>query len=147
MPGKLVYFDDKGGRGESIRSLLAHARFDYTDERIAGPEFQQRKKNGDFALGSIPVWEEDDFQVCQSNAILRMLGIRLGYYATDSMIAYQIDSLLDFVEDMVPKFSGYLKPAVFGGAELEVEAGMQWCNDYWKTLWGILEGRLSKHGR
>ncbi len=31
----------------------------------------------------MPVWEEDGYKMVQSNSILRMLGIRYGYYTTD----------------------------------------------------------------
>ena len=48
----------------------------------------------------------------QSNAILRMLAIRTGYYTTDPMVAYKIDSMCDFIEDVVDIFFKYPLPAV-----------------------------------
>ena len=51
----------------------------------------------------MPVWEEDGFKMCQSSAILRMLGIRNGYYSQDPMTCWAIDSLVDFAEDMQAK--------------------------------------------
>ena len=125
MPGKLYYFD-VGGRGESIRSLLSHASVRYTDERISGADFGKMKAAGDerLPLGSMPVWEEDGFRICQSNAILRTLGIRFGYYSEDPEVAYAIDSLLDFAEDIWHPIGSYIRPAVFGGTELDVEEGV-----------------------
>ncbi len=45
----------------------------------------------------------------QSNAILRMLGMRLGYYVVEgeepedeAMQAHAIDSIVDFCEDIFP---------------------------------------------
>ena len=46
------------------------------------------KESGALPLGSMPVWEEDGFIMCQSNSILRVLGIRLGYYADDPMTCW-----------------------------------------------------------
>ena len=82
MPGKLIYFE-AGGRAEGIRALLAHANFDYVDERLSFPDFGAKKAAGVFPLGSVPVWEEDGVMHPQCSAILRMLGIRLGYYSED----------------------------------------------------------------
>ena len=36
----------------------------------------------------MPVWQEDGFMMCQSSAIMRMLGIRLGYYTEDPIQAW-----------------------------------------------------------
>ena len=63
----------------------------------------------------MPVWEEDGICMPQSNAILRMLGIRLGYYTEDPMTAWAIDSILDFIEDHMGKLVAYIQPAVMGG--------------------------------
>ena len=87
MPGKLIYFD-LGGRAEGIRALLAHAGFEYEDDRVGFEAFAAQKAAGAYPLGSLPVWEEDGSKTCQSSAILRMLGIRLGYYSNDPQVAW-----------------------------------------------------------
>jgi len=99
MPGKLLYFD-VGGRSEGIRAMLAHAGHQYDDDRKSFEEFGELKASGALPLGSMPVWEEDGVQICQSGAILRMLGIRLGYYSEDSQTCWAIDSIVDFCEDL-----------------------------------------------
>lgn len=48
---KVVYFGAFYGRGESIRMLLTHARVDFEDIRITGPEFAQMKQNGSLPSG------------------------------------------------------------------------------------------------
>ena len=48
----------------------------------------------------MPVWEEDGFKLAQSSAIMRMLGIRHGYYSDDPLTCWAIDSLVDFMEDL-----------------------------------------------
>ena len=41
-----------------------------------------------------------------------MFGIRLGYYTEDPDTAYEIDSIMDFVEDLTDVFFEYPLPAV-----------------------------------
>ena len=97
--GKLIYFD-MNGRADAIRTMLAHANFKYDDQRITSEEFALLRQRNGLPLGSMPVWEEDGYMVCQSSAILRMLGIRCGYYSEDPMICWAIDSLIDFHEGL-----------------------------------------------
>ena len=87
MPGKLTYFD-LDGRAGGIRALLGHANFEYEDDRQSFESFATLKASGVLPLGSMPVWEEDGEQYCQSSGILRMLGIRLGYYTSDPQTAW-----------------------------------------------------------
>jgi glutathione S-transferase len=56
--------------------------------RLAPEEYMAKKAAGFFPLGGMPVWEEDGMVMPQSNAILRMLAIRLGYYSEDPMTCY-----------------------------------------------------------
>ena len=37
-----------------------------------------------------------------------MLGIRYGYYTTDPMIAWQIDSLVDYSQEIYSKFAEFV---------------------------------------
>ena len=68
------------------------------------------KAAGFFPLGGLPDWEEDGTVMPQSNAILRMLAIRLGYYSEDPMTCWQIDSMMDFCEDLFGKFATFYAP-------------------------------------
>ena len=115
MPGKLYYFQ-LNGRSGAIRCMLDHANFQYEDERFAFPEFGPMKEANptQFPLGSAPIWEEDGFTMCQSSAILRALGIRLGYYSEDPMTCWQIDSILDFLEGNHMKWASPLLAILFG---------------------------------
>ena len=63
----------------------------------------------------LPIWEEDGFTMTQSNAILRMVGIRNNFYHTDPQVCYSIDSLLDFHEDIIEKHGKYIFPKVVMG--------------------------------
>ena len=107
MPGCLVYFD-VNGRADPIRNMLSHANFQYEDKRLSFEEFGGMKAAGEFPLGSVPIWVEDGFKLTQSNAILRTLAIRLGYYCEDPLIAWNIDSLMDFMNDVMGKKVPYM---------------------------------------
>lgn len=54
----LHYFNLKGGRGESLRYLLAYDGVDYTDHRISFPEWPEYKKTT--PLGFLPILELSD---------------------------------------------------------------------------------------
>jgi len=96
MPGKLTYFG-LGARAEPIRAMCYFANHEYEDNRISFDDFPALKES--LPLGSLPIWEEDDVTYAQSSAILRMLGIRFGFYSSDANTAWEIDSLIDFMED------------------------------------------------
>ena len=145
MPGKLTYFG-LGGRAEGIRSMLAHANFDYEDCRLTLEQFGAMKAQGAFPLGSAPIWEEDGMVVAQSCTILRGLGIRLGYYAEDSETCWCIDSIVDFIEDRVNGISKYSAP-MLGGKPCDASILDHWLNRLWKSMLVVLEARLVGHGK
>lgn len=99
MPGKLIYFD-LGGRAEGIRMLLSHAGHEYEDCNVTYETFSNMRADNELPLGSLPVWEEEGYSMVQSSSILRMLGIRLDYYATDDIQCWAIDSIVDFIEGL-----------------------------------------------
>ena len=88
-----------GGRAEAIRMMLNHANVSFEDKRISMEEWPALKATGASPMGGLPFWTEDGGAMAQCNAILRMHGIRHGYYSTDPMICYNIDSLCDWIED------------------------------------------------
>ena len=120
------------GRADAIRTMLAHANFKYDDQRITSEEFALLRQRNGLPLGSMPVWEEDGYMVCQSSAILRMLGIRCGYYSEDPMICWAIDSLIDFHEGLQADFARYISPAL-KGEDLNEDAS-EWFHSYWSNV-------------
>ena len=76
---KLVYFT-VNGLGEAIRALCHHAKFEFEDCRISQAELKPMQESGYSPMGGCPLWEENGFVQCQTNSIMRTLGIRLGYY-------------------------------------------------------------------
>ena len=145
MPGKLYYFD-LGGRAEGIRAMLGHGNFQYEDVRLTPEQFGEKKQSGFFPLGSAPVWEEDGEVYCQSSAIYRFLGIRMGYYSSDPMTIWQIDSIVDFVEGHQGTMNNFFLP-VLGGASLTESDGHTWLSDYWDKILPVIEARLAEHGQ
>ena len=97
-------------------------------------------------MGSMPVWEEDGVKVCQSSAILRMLGIRLGYYSEDAMTIWAIDSLVDFAEDNQGKFGTWVLPTT-QGAQIDMSKEAEWLAGGYGKVIPIYEKRLAAHGK
>ena len=148
MPGKLSYFD-LNGRVDACRMALSHANFQYEDNRLSFEQFGAMKAGGELPLGSAPIWEEDGFTMCQSNAILRMIGIRCGYYHTDPMICWAIDSMLDFHEGHTNGWQSFWAP-ILGGADPATLADAditEWCEKFWDKVIPVTEARLAKHGK
>ena len=139
---KLTYFP-VGGRGEAIRALCAHANFDYEDNRVSRDEFQPLKESGYSPMGGVPIWDEDGFVMCQGNSIMRMLGIRLGYYTSDPQQAYEIDSLMDYAEDIQTKFGQFLFPVYFGKPPGDEQVFLE---NFWDKHITVVGGRLKGHG-
>ena len=84
--------------------------------------------------------------MCQSSAILRMLGIRLGYYTDDPMTAWAIDSLVDFVEDNRGGHDAFFAP-ILGGGQPEESQGDTFVASYFAKVLPIIERRLAAHGK
>jgi glutathione S-transferase len=145
MPGKLYYFEVEG-RAAGIRLMLSHANFQYEDCRQTMPNFMQLKQSGFLPLGSMPVWEEDGFKMCQSSAIMRMLGIRCGYYSEDPMTAWCIDSIVDFCEDKQGAHTALYAP-MLGNNPIDEGMADKWFADFWDKVIPVLETRLSGHGK
>ena len=145
-PGKLFYFE-VDGRAGGIRALLAHAGVRYMDCRQDPKKFGALKQQGFLPLGTMPVWVEDGFKMVQSSAILRMLGVRHGYYSDDPMTAWKIDSLVDFMEDKQGPHAALYLP-LFGGATAIDPAHVDpWFANFWDKVIPVLEARLSEHGK
>lgn len=142
MPGKLTYFG-LGLRAEPIRAICFLASHEYTDERLSQEEFAERKSS--LPLGALPVWEEDGAVICQSSAILRMLGIRFGFYSTEPRTMWEIDSVVDFLEENYSSALALATAPIFG-REASEEDHSKW-NAYFDKIVPFLNNRLVKHGQ
>ena len=73
------FYFDAYSRGEGIRILLAHAKVDFDDKRVAGQDWPALKTSGVLPGGQMPTWLENGVYYNQSKAILRKLAKKYGY--------------------------------------------------------------------
>ena len=100
---KVHYFPGYG-RAEAIRMLLAHANVPFENVNYTFAELPAAKESGNLEFGQLPVVEIDGKFHSQSGAILRLVGSKYGYYPQDALTAYRIDSILDFINDLLNSF-------------------------------------------
>ena len=163
---RLTYFGDIGGRGEPIRFVLKLANVDFEDDLFGAKseEYASRKAKGDFNSnptklkgtgGGLPVYVEDGTLYYESNAILRMLGMKHGFYSTDPATAWEIDVCMEKVEQ-VWKHAGFTPMTLYlvarttakvdSLADSDGEATANLVAMYTELAeWG--EAQLKKHGK
>mmetsp|Transcript_7412 Transcript_7412/g.12523 ORF Transcript_7412/g.12523 Transcript_7412/m.12523 type:complete len:210 (-) Transcript_7412:72-701(-) len=155
MPDYKFYYFPLYARGEPIRMLLAHAKADHENVSITMEEWPKYKP--DMPNTQLPALEmADGSRIGQSNSILRLLGMKHGYYPTEPMKAYESDMLcdvyadvigvmykplfaegqgkLDIMEDIftkvLPKFLTFLEPILAKGTKFLVGDSLS-CADFW----------------
>jgi len=92
------------GRAEPIRLAMMLGNLRYVDQRIPGPEWEEKHK-ASMPYGQVPVLVVDGRNVCQTKAILRYVGKIAKYdgaslYPKDALVAAQVDELLDAFDDL-----------------------------------------------
>ena len=98
----VLYYDDYYGDGEMIRMMFAHADYKYTDIRLNSNDRALFLENQ--PLNKLPCVMhklEKEYYWC-GNAILRMYGIKLGYYVSlsdNTNHMWQIDSAVEYISD------------------------------------------------
>lgn len=76
---KLYYFD-LYVRAEPIRMLLKHAKLPFEDIRLSHDDFRKIRAEGKLEFKSVPMLEMEGKSFVQSQAILKLLGRKYGYY-------------------------------------------------------------------
>ncbi len=84
MSIKLIYFD-AGGRAETLRLALFYGGVQFEDVRLTGAEFAQKKAEGYFKFGQVPVIEVDGKQFAESLPLLTWAGKQSGLYPQDAI--------------------------------------------------------------
>jgi glutathione S-transferase len=97
MVYKLIYFPVRG-RSMHIRYLLLDNGIDFEVELVTGETWPALKPKTLF--GQIPMLKDGDFELVQSNAILRYLARKHGLYGKNNEEAAMIDMINDQQEDM-----------------------------------------------
>jgi glutathione S-transferase len=140
MSIKVHYFDVRG-KAEVLRMILTHAKVPFEDIRHTREEFATMK--GELEFGQLPSVEIDGKHYSQTNAIVRMLGIKYGFYSTDADECWKIDSTLDAMNDLTPKFY----PVIMGeNEEAKKKAGEELFSGFLPMWMGVIEARLAKNG-
>lgn len=89
-------------RGDPIRALLSHAEIPFEDKRAEILDWPNVKPL--MPGGQLPCLElSDGLKMGQTNAILRYLGKKYGYYPSDPLKAYKMDYIIDVYEDVIKK--------------------------------------------
>jgi len=106
MADIVVHYFDIYGRAEAIRILLAHSGTPFLDHRLTSEDWAQLKASGVCEFGQVPMVEVDGLKLVQSYAIMRYLGVKLGYVPSDPVQHYQMDSIIglrdDFANGLIP---------------------------------------------
>ncbi|XP_030041914.1 glutathione S-transferase P 1 [Microcaecilia unicolor] len=108
MSGYIITYFPLRGRAEAIRLLLADQGAEWKEEVVS----EKKWKGGEVDLkkttvfGQLPQFQDGDFVLYQSNAILRYLGQKYGLYGSNGKEAALIDMVNDGVEDLRHKYEG-----------------------------------------
>jgi len=100
---QLVYFRIRG-RAEVPRLILEEAGMAYTSVGIGDDDMKVLKVSGQLAFGQVPLLKHGDFNLVQSNAIIRYLGRQFNRYGSNARQRAQIDVILDGAEDLRSKY-------------------------------------------
>jgi len=98
----LTYFPSRG-LAELVRLALAAAGVPY-EQRFVGDAdpalFPALKASGSLTFGAVPLWEDGDFRLVQSDAILRHVARTHGLYGSSAGDAARCDELHEGVRDV-----------------------------------------------
>lgn len=96
---QIVYFFLRG-RAEAIRTLLVEQGVDYEETDVMPMEKWLNYWKPKMAFGQCPLLIDGDFELVQSNAILRYLGRKYDLYGSNIQEAARADMINDGVEDL-----------------------------------------------
>ena len=95
-----LHYFDLYARGELIRQILYYHGADFIDHRVAWDEWPQLRDPNIAEFDQLPVLEIDGLKLIESKSIARYLCQKFGYYPSDIVDIYWVESLCDLKEDM-----------------------------------------------
>ncbi|PLW29238.1 hypothetical protein PCANC_15762 [Puccinia coronata f. sp. avenae] len=96
------------GRAETIRLALHCSGIPFTDERLTGEQFAERKES--LPLGQVPVLTVDDQVIPQEVAILQYIGRQSGLYPLDREEALKVDIMINVSDDIYAAMMAFYMP-------------------------------------
>ncbi|XP_039614181.1 glutathione S-transferase P-like isoform X2 [Polypterus senegalus] len=102
-PYTITYFQVKGRCG-AIRLLLADQGQDWKEDIVAFDVWMKGDLKGTCTFGQLPKFQDGNFTLFQSNAILRYLARKHGLYGKNDEEHALIDMMNDAVEDLRLKY-------------------------------------------
>jgi glutathione S-transferase len=100
MAGITLHYFDFYSRGEVIRLILTYHGLDFVDHRVDLHEWPALCSGGISEFNQLPVLEIDGLRLVESRSISRYLCQKLGYYPSDRMDIYWVESICDLREDI-----------------------------------------------
>ncbi|KAM5140464.1 uncharacterized protein ACMZJ9_014317 [Mantella aurantiaca] len=110
VPGYTLTYFPVRGRAEAIRLLLADQGASWTDDEVQIGDWMSGKSEVKKAavFGQLPRFQDGDFVLYQTNAILRYLGRKFGIAGSNEQERAIIDMVNDGVEDLRLKYSRFM---------------------------------------
>ena len=104
MPEFALYYFPGYGRVEALKTLLAHAGVDYEFIPIPQQDWPANKAK----FGSLPAVEfaSDGRIFNQAQSLMRLFGMKYGYYPLDIQEQYEVDMLSDFFNEIFNDLAG-----------------------------------------
>jgi prostaglandin-H2 D-isomerase / glutathione transferase len=136
MTVSLTYFDFDGSRGLECRLALSAAGVAYEDIRVDRPTWMQLKPK--MPYGALPVLQDGDRKLAQSNAILVYVGRQHGMHPTDAWQAAEHEAVMLSVEDLRTKMPG--RPDM--SEDDKRTARVEFANGWLKTWGDTLSARI-----
>ncbi|XP_041120530.1 glutathione S-transferase P [Polyodon spathula] len=105
MPAYVITYFDVRGRCEMMRMLLADQGQEWKENVIPFDIWMKGDLKATCVFGQLPKFEDGNFALYQSNAILRYLARAHGLYGKDDKQAALIDMMNDSCEDLRLKYA------------------------------------------
>lgn len=94
-----LHYFNLHARGEAIRMIFHYHGVQFNERSITFEEWPAMKTTGFSEFAQLPVLEIDGERLVQSQAIVRYICQKYGYYPSDPKKIYQVESLCDLKED------------------------------------------------